>query len=257
MLMKKKQSALYASVLLLMSLFTVAAPSVLLAEEDCAGCHPDLAAGKNLHQAVSMGCKTCHSAIDAADVPHKKTNNINRGLSLPQPDLCYGCHDKEKFTNKKVHVAIAMGCTSCHNPHVSENAKLLKTALPVLCFDCHDKTMFEKKVGHGPASSGQCLLCHAAHASDHKFALLINRPAELCVSCHEGVVPHLVSGMHKEGHPVGLTRKKGGSKSMKDPLRPKKPFYCGSCHDPHGSDNIYSLRFPAASAMGICTNCHK
>jgi predicted CXXCH cytochrome family protein len=81
---------------------------------------------------MGMGCASCHSALDAAKVPHKTTNKIAKGLSSAQPDLCYGCHDKTAFGKKTVHAAVGMGCTECHNPHSSKNVKLLRAARPTV-----------------------------------------------------------------------------------------------------------------------------
>ena len=33
---------------------------------DCSICHPDLAKKKVVHAAVSMGCPTCHTSLNAA-----------------------------------------------------------------------------------------------------------------------------------------------------------------------------------------------
>ncbi|HWR71833.1 MAG TPA: cytochrome c3 family protein, partial [Nitrospirota bacterium] len=85
--------------------------------QSCADCHADLTADKTAHAAVAMGCESCHTAIDPSDVPHKIKNNIKRGLSAEQPDLCFSCHDKAQFSKQNVHAAVSMGCTSCHNPH--------------------------------------------------------------------------------------------------------------------------------------------
>jgi predicted CXXCH cytochrome family protein len=43
---------------------------------------------------------------------------------------------------------------------------------------------------------------------------------------------------------------------LQDPARPGKPFYCGSCHNPHSADNSYLFRFKAKSSGSLCSNCH-
>ncbi len=123
-------------------------------EIDCLMCHADLAGKKVKHAAVDMGCPSCHTAVDAADVPHKMKNKIKKGLSSEQPELCYGCHDKALFTNKTVHAAVGMGCTGCHNPHSSDSPKLLVSAAPDLCYTCHDKAEFSRKNVHAPVAGG-------------------------------------------------------------------------------------------------------
>jgi predicted CXXCH cytochrome family protein len=226
-------------------------------EADCLSCHEDLKKEKVVHQALDMGCATCHTAIDAKEVPHKKTNTIAKGLSAEQPDLCYGCHDKAKFSKKVVHAAVGMGCTGCHNPHSSKYEKLLKAEQPDLCFGCHDKAEFSKKTVHMPVASGGCTGCHAPHSSDN-MAFLNKDPLSLCLECHADVKkkPHALAGFGGSGHPLGGPRR-GDKEPPDDPARPGKKFYCGSCHNPHSSDDGRLFRYKGNSAIDLCTHCHK
>jgi len=214
---------------------------------DCLTCHEDLL--KNLpvvHEAVKLGCETCHSAIDAGEIPHKKTNNSPKGLAEEQPDLCYGCHDKTKFMNRKsIHLAIGMGCTECHNPHASKNPKLLISQVPDACFKCHARGAFSKKNTHPPSAKGKCLTCHDPHASDN-ISLLIKEPAKLCLDCH-------ASAAKKKHTSAGHLVEKADTQ---DPKRPMKPFYCGSCHNPHTSDSRKLFRYKADSETELCAYCH-
>ncbi len=225
--------------------------SIALADDnDCLVCHADLVAKKFRHPAVDMGCPSCHSAVDPTDVPHKIKNDIKEGLSAGQPDLCYACHDKALFTKKTVHAAVGMGCTGCHNPHASDVPKLLTVTGADLCWNCHDKTEFSKKNVHAPVAAGRCVACHSPHSSDSD-ALLKKEPFATCIECHAAVQgkPHAINGFLNTGHPLV-------SKKKKDPKRPEKPFYCGSCHNPHSSDSIRLFRYPAETTMGLCRNCH-
>lgn len=248
----------YAVSILLCSLFLPA--PLLSAEKPCTTCHAKLTKGSAVHAAVRMGCETCHSAVDAGTVPHKKKTGAAKGLSQDQPGLCYGCHDQAQFAKKTVHAALGMGCTVCHDPHSSNNVKLLTGAVPDLCITCHDKGGFGRKVVHAPVAGGLCLSCHAPHASD-EMALLVKKPFDLCLDCHGDVPkrPHAVSGFSASRHPLGEPNviRKGGEKERKDPARPDKPFYCGSCHNPHSSDSPNLFRYPARSGMELCMNCHR
>lgn len=232
-------------------LFSAFSPISASAQEiDCLMCHGDLAGKKIKHAAVDMGCPSCHSAVDAGDVPHKMKNKIGKGLSAQQPELCYGCHDKSLFEGKNIHPAVSMGCTGCHNPHSSDNPKLLVSAAPDLCFTCHDKAAFGKKNVHPPVAAGDCLFCHGPHASD-KVALLKKEPLETCLECHADVEkgPHAIKGFSNAGHPIGR-------KDKIDPKRTDRKFYCGSCHSPHSSDSIKLFRYDVRIKMGLCVNCH-
>jgi predicted CXXCH cytochrome family protein len=222
---------------------------------NCLKCHMKITKGKFVHQALEMGCLACHAAINARAVPHKKTNALARGLSSDQPDLCYGCHDKGIFTKNEVHPAVSMGCTGCHNPHASKNAKLLKVKTPALCFTCHEKTGFTRKFVHQPVAAGDCMTCHSPHSTD-EMALLVNKPAVICLQCH----PDAVHGQHALSRQLPVSEQAAGrtlTPELQDPTRPGRPFFCGSCHTPHSADNPSLFRFDAKSSKELCIQCHK
>ena len=174
---------------------------------DCLQCHGDLERGKSVHPALAMGCETCHSAIDASDVPHKKKNKFPKGLSADQPDLCYNCHDKAMFTKKNVHPALALGCTTCHNPHASNAASLLIDSVGKLCVTCHEKQAKGTHIMTGfalgdthplqgradpakPSRELSCISCHNPHSSARN-KLFVNESAtgneSLCRMCHRKI----------------------------------------------------------------------
>jgi len=223
-------------------------------DADCLHCHGDLAKEKVVHAALQMGCKTCHTGIDASKYPHKLTGKIAKGLSAPEAELCTGCHEKEKFKKKVTHAAVTMGCTGCHVPHSSANAKLLTARLPTVCQTCHDKKDFAGKSTHAPVEGGMCGACHDPHASEHA-ALLTKPTAALCLECHDEVKkrPHVVAGFSRSGHPVGDEKRPA---MVEDPLRKGKAFSCTSCHEPHRSDTPRLTRLDPKSPTGFCQKCH-
>jgi predicted CXXCH cytochrome family protein len=87
---------------------------------------------------------------------------------------------------------------------------------------------------------------------------LIKNPEELCLQCHSkiGKTPHVIADSFEGEHPIGLP-KKVGNVVVKDPARPDKPFYCGSCHNPHSANNVKLFRFKAKTAFDLCGYCHK
>lgn len=199
-------------------------------EVDCLMCHGALQQEKVIHPALHMGCTTCHVAVDATKFPHKFTNKVTKGLSSEQPDLCYGCHDKSKFTKKTVHMAVSMGCTGCHNPHSSKNERLLKSSPPELCYGCHDQKAFSgKKTVHMPVMGGMCTSCHSPHSTD-AGKLLLSEPPEVCYGCHDKA-KFTDKFIHA---PVGMGM-------------------CTMCHTPHQSDNEKLL---VSAPPDLCYNCH-
>jgi predicted CXXCH cytochrome family protein len=86
------------------------------------------------------------------------------------PGLCWDCHDnfleKAKFKHDVVE-----DCTGCHNPHQSNEAKLLAKSLPALCLDCHDAKDLKADQGHAGAENRSCLECHDPHAGNNSNLL--------------------------------------------------------------------------------------
>ncbi len=197
---------------------------------DCLMCHGQFMDEKVVHPALHMGCPSCHTGIDAREIPHKKKNKNPRGLSSTEPEICYQCHDKSKFTMKSVHPALMMGCTSCHNPHSSKNEKILKSPLPDLCYNCHDKNLFSgKKNIHMPVMGGMCTMCHNPHSTG-TGKLLQSEPPDLCYNCHD---KNKFTGKFIHA-PVGMGM-------------------CTMCHTPHQSDNDRLLQ---SGVPDLCYNCH-
>lgn len=209
--------------------FCLTSNDVSAGDADCLACHKSLAEAKVVHPAVQMGCTACHTAVDASDVPHKMKNNIPKGLSAAQPELCFGCHDDKRLKKKVIHPAVQMGCTVCHNPHSSKNAKLLKAELPDLCFNCHDKKKFVDKFVHAPVGIGMCTSCHSPHQSDRE-KLLVSAPPELCHTCHDKA-----AFTKKNVHP------------------PVAAGMCLSCHAPHVAPETALLM---KEPVQVCLTCH-
>jgi predicted CXXCH cytochrome family protein len=174
---------------------------------------------------------------------------------------CLRCHSA--LTQKKVvHGAVSIGCASCHpgmdaaSPHQSKGRfpkGLAKDAVAV-CIDCHEQALYEGKVVHAPVATGTCILCHDPHASDH-LGLLRKPPVAQCLECHAEVAkaPHVVAGFSRAGHPLGETAP--GRAPKEDPLRPGRPFYCVSCHEPHRSALPRLMK--SRNGMASCQACHR
>jgi predicted CXXCH cytochrome family protein len=91
---------------------------------------------------------------------------------LPEPDLCYQCHDDFSTTYAVLHVPVEMGeCTSCHSPHMSENRKLLVKTGQQLCLSCHDKGDVMKMESHEGIGDSDCIECHNPHGSSESNLL--------------------------------------------------------------------------------------
>jgi predicted CXXCH cytochrome family protein len=223
------------------------------AEVDCLECHDDLKEKKVVHAALESGCESCHSAIDPTDVPHEKTNSVDKGLSSEPPGLCFECHDEDDFKGKVTHSPVEGGmCTSCHNPHSADQEKLLLSEPPGLCFECHDEDDFKGKVTHSPVEGGMCTSCHNPHKSGQE-KLLLSEPPGLCFECHDeddfkGKVTHspVEGGMCTSCH---FPHKSDNKKLVQEPL----PDLCFMCHD---TDAFSKENVHPPVAVGECVACH-
>ena len=102
----------------------------------CLQCHTDVRGQFNLpnHHPVPEGKMTCtlchppHKGIAyARDYTALSANNQN----------CLQCHPAQRGPHVFQHEALREGCTSCHSPHGSVNAKMLTVRDSNLCLKCH------------------------------------------------------------------------------------------------------------------------
>ncbi len=203
------------------------ASQLVRAEESCvtSSCHAGLLKAKTVHPAAES-CTACH---ESTATPHPQAGKKTFKLSSEIPALCFNCHDA--FGKKKdVHPPVKDGmCTTCHDPHASNEPKLLAQPLKELCAMCHeDKTT--AKVPHGPVAAGDCTACHVPHESDIK-PLLVKEGDTLCAGCHTDIQELLKKKFVHDAVSAG----------------------CTSCHNPHGTDHPKLL---AEEGPKLCFGCH-
>lgn len=148
----------------------LADPPARATETVCFQCHPDVRGQFNLpsHHPVPEGrlrCTQCHS-------PHEGSINIAGGISLlSENEGCFRCHPAQRGPYVFEHDAVREGCTVCHAPHGSVNAKLLTVRDANLCFKCHFQQV----------SGGRILI----GGSDH--SLRVQQGTCWTAGCHEAV----------------------------------------------------------------------
>ena len=105
-------------------------------------------------------CNSCHDEKSKSE------------LILPQPDLCYTCHEDYSGKYKKVHGPVASGyCTNCHNAHMSKEKSLLIRTGQQLCLFCHDSGPLLESDTHKDISETECTLCHNPHGGEDQYIL--------------------------------------------------------------------------------------
>jgi len=176
------------------------------AENLCLGCHADIKAQIDKpvgHGAVDLGCATCHAT-------HKSEPAGAEGvfhLTQAEPELCQTCHDPADAALQEAHLGQPIAraaCTECHNPHGSEQTKLLNNFV------------------HSPFADKQCDLCHQ-EPREGQVVLVEGARRELCLTCH--------SDMQERLHQAKFTHTALGSERG-----------CVACHSPHAATYPHQVR---------------
>ena len=161
--------------------------SVRESSEICLTCHnrsehDNFAAGK--HEARNVGCVTCHSV----HAPKSETKQLK---TTTVEETCVQCH--RNIVNKvqrSSHMPVGslngnkMQCTTCHNPHGSQNVKMLRegNSINEACTTCHAEKRGPFLWDHQVTREG-CTTCHDAHGSSNERLLVAKLPM-LCQRCH-------------------------------------------------------------------------
>jgi len=262
-------------------------PVTMTPGQSCLDCHGQLNTPKHIHPATEGGkdCATlCHLQADPAR---------HQFAAPPEPivSLCLECH-QDDFKDTVVHGPVASGdCVACHDPHASDEPKLLREPIPALCWRCHDKgqtdaagiplpptkPLFEnsKATLHPPFAEGGCNDCHRPHASAEARLLTAAFPAglyqafsktayALCLNCHDAEA-------FSEPRTETATAFRNGNLNLHQRhVDKEKGRSCRACHTPHGNEQphlitggfrfgerVLGLTYEATDNGGSCvSNCH-
>lgn len=139
--------------------------------ESCFQCHLDKRGEFNLPHAhpVMAGKVTCNDCHN----PHSGDAVMGGGTNLASADAtCYQCHEAQRGPFVFEHEALRDNCTTCHNPHGSVNAKMLKARNQTLCLQCHYQQQ---------TATGQLMIGGRDHAA------FVQRGTCWTAGCHEAV----------------------------------------------------------------------
>ena len=154
------------------------------ASEMCTTCHArtdhnNWAGSK--HDSRNMSCATCHSIHEPKSADAQLTK-------ASVQETCVQCHRKEvNKIHKSSHMPVSEGkmeCTTCHNPHGSQNVRMLRegNSINESCATCHAEKrgpfLWEHAVGRE-----NCVTCHDPHGSNNERMLVAKLPI-LCQKCH-------------------------------------------------------------------------
>lgn len=189
-------------------------------------------------------CSTCHDRDAAAPGDE----------ALPRGEACVRCHadpghgiDARGVARQAGHAAVEMfeeagrsawqdqRCLSCHDPHASRSAALLRI---------EDDAAFTGPEG-GPLDEGSrlCLQCHPTHADWGQAPGYRRHPVGLKVD-----VERMQEGADRPELPLSRVRAGGG--------HDHRVISCGTCHDVHASTHQNLLRWTEDRFVAACTTCH-
>jgi DmsE family decaheme c-type cytochrome len=157
-------------------------PKFLLARVQrdlCYGCHGQVRAQFNMpykHRVNEgfMQCTDCHNPHGSNDPTWRmsaRPRMVEQAQGNEEP--CLKCHIDKRGPFVFEHAAVRVdGCESCHNPHGSVNARLLKRpAVFTLCLECHTG------LGNlGREADGVNVQTSSHNLADPRF--------QTCVTCH-------------------------------------------------------------------------
>lgn len=219
----------------------------------CANCHGDLVAKPVVHAAVKDDCLTCHEFS-------KEGAQSKVALASPQAELCTMCHaelgDAAAGKLAAPHFPVTDACTGCHDPHGSNEPKLLTGAIPALCLTCHDAASIDPK-HRKTVSRSDCRSCHTPHGSAN--AKMLNAAKhhppfaeKSCQACHKrGGVGRADKGSAKVCYACHTDNEAKFAKGVVHTI--VKQGKCEGCHDPHLSDEP---KFLSRSQPQLCLTCH-
>ncbi|HCC58887.1 MAG TPA: hypothetical protein DEQ47_16825 [Solibacterales bacterium] len=157
-------------------------PKFLLANiqrEVCYGCHATVRAQFEMpvKHRVNEGviqCTDCHNPHGSFAPTWRmgaRPRLMEQAMGNEEP--CLKCHSDKRGPFVFEHAAVRMdGCETCHNPHGSMNAKLLKRPVVwTLCLECHN----------GAGNFGRAAMGVPAQSRTHN---MFDPRFQRCTTCH-------------------------------------------------------------------------
>lgn len=159
------------------------------ADSVCLQCHSGYTSGEHVHQAIQLGCESCHKVEKSSGGTYVVLKGTESG--------CRDCHRLE--TPIHLHFPYAAGmCLRCHTPHSSTKPTLLRSNINEICLECH-----LQQPGRTPSASMPTIELTQGNTVGHPYLRhpVTEVPDPLqggemsCLSCHlghGGTKPHLL-----------------------------------------------------------------
>ncbi|MBE9537113.1 MAG: DmsE family decaheme c-type cytochrome [Proteobacteria bacterium] len=137
----------------------------------CLNCHPSIRGKimRSSHMPLregKMACNDCHTA-------HGELQKASVN------ETCYSCHAEKRGPFLWEHAPVREDCTTCHDPHGSNNPGMLTSKGAFLCLRCHQYGGHVNlpRYNRQSATVGQgCINCHSRiHGSNHPSGAKLTR----------------------------------------------------------------------------------
>ncbi len=182
-------------------------------------------------------------------------------LTASQQELCWTCHGRlaPERLREFQHKPFANGrCTSCHDPHASDNRPLLRAKVSDMCAACHQigPELVAAEV-HEPFGRLRCLTCHEPHASADR-GLLVSAQKPLCFGCHRQTAALTREAVQHQPFDAGQCTgcHRPHSARFASLLATPQPELCYGCHATVRADFVRASRHPVPSRL-LCDDCHR
>lgn len=186
----------------------------------------------------------------------------NRDPQIRQPDLV---DHRIKLGERG-----ELECTACHDPHNNELGDFLRITERegALCTTCHDMAGWETSahacssrtvpltVTNGDPlpfrslSDNACLSCHLAHNAPHRAQLLYDRPAQLCITCHDGIGGPSILPVVDQRYGHRINRLVDERRRPEDRAWGSRFVTCTDCHNPHAAAKDLFKLVPTLANQG-------
>jgi len=217
--------------------------SAFTGPDRCTSCHKDETTEfeKTAHSALTFpskpylrGCETCHGPgkehADAVEAAHGDDAEIAKALkehpifsfrasARENAARCMSCHATSKqqdFFAQAAHAGHGISCNQCHAAHLVDEVRDLSKG---------DMTYPQAYFFQVPKLADETRWLHNS--------LLKQAEPQLCFSCHQTIQAEFALPEHHRV-PEGLMK-------------------CSDCHNPHGTENLFSLNNPG---WETCVKCH-
>ncbi len=163
----------------------------------CTSCHTGDHAEftSSLHGSAGLTCSSCHqlhgSDIEQPALLRSLSSSAGVSASTPTSSVCLYCHAEVSaqfaFTTRHRIEEGVLDCTSCHDPHQSQQRPLLGGLGQQSCVECHSDKSGPFVFEHPTLLVEGCTACHTPHGSPNRHLLIHQQTGELCLTCHVAV----------------------------------------------------------------------